>query len=257
MSECLSQDRKEGENELSWTAASLLKLWRVEDQRLPLSLSLGKEAALPLSFDPEAPPGLSGTMSSSAANLHNKCLPAETELAQRVTDVAQKLKLKERQRFFEEVLQHDVDVYLSSANLQIDYKRPPIGSVSSMEVNVDMLEQMELLDISDQEALDVFLSSSGEEGALSSPLPVHGIHNNNHHEVINRGLSRHVHDSCDGNSRMSSTSSSSSSNSQNMNEDGRDTPVIQSDDEDVHSDTFLLIGTAGKDQEKDRPMLSS
>lgn len=220
-------------------------------------MSVGKEAALLLSSDPEAPPGLSRTMSSSAANLHNKCLPAETELAQRVTDVAQKLKLRERQRFFEEVLQHDVDVYLSSAHLQIDYKRPPIGSVSSMEVNVDMLEQMELLDISDQEALDVFLSSSGEEGALSSPLPVHGIHNNNHDEVINRGLSRHVHNSCDGNSRMSSTSSSSSSNSQNMNEDGRDTPVIQSDDEDVHSDTFLLIGTAVKDQEKDRPMLSS
>ena len=47
----------------------------------------------------------------------------------------------------------------------------PLGSVSSMEVNVDMLEQMEHLDISDQEALDVFLSFSGEEGGLASPLP--------------------------------------------------------------------------------------
>ena len=47
----------------------------------------------------------------------------------------------------------------------------PMGSISSMEVNVDMLEQMELLDISDQEALDVFLNSSGEEGGLASPLP--------------------------------------------------------------------------------------
>jgi hypothetical protein len=34
------------------------------------------------------------------------------------------MKLRERQRFFEEVFQHDVDVYLSSAHLQIhDYKR--------------------------------------------------------------------------------------------------------------------------------------
>lgn len=115
-------------------------------------------------------------------------------------EVAQQLKLRERQRFFEEVFQHDVGVYLSSAHLCIhDYKRresdpesfrgfsheivtlrrlhlpsrcaAPIGSISSMEVNVDLLDQMELIDISDQEALDVFFSSSGEEGGLPSPLP--------------------------------------------------------------------------------------
>lgn len=40
-----------------------------------------------------------------------------------------------------------------------------------MEVNVDMLEQMDLMDISDQEALDVFFSASGEEGSLTPPLP--------------------------------------------------------------------------------------
>lgn len=41
--------------------------------------------------------------------------------------------------------------------------------MSSMEVNVDMLEQMDLMDISDQEALDVFLNSSGEDNAVLSP----------------------------------------------------------------------------------------
>lgn len=48
-----------------------------------------------------------------------------------------------------------------------------MGSISSMEVNVDTLEQMDLMDISDQEALDVFLNSGsvGDEGALASPLP--------------------------------------------------------------------------------------
>lgn len=130
------------------------------------------------------------------------CLPADTEDGRGLpdVDVAQQLKLRERQRFFEEVFQHDVDVYLSSAHLCIhDYKRrkldlktfntfledrcltrlhmtlpcfqppaAPIGSISSMEVNVD---QMELIDISDQEALDVFFSSSGEDGELASPLP--------------------------------------------------------------------------------------
>lgn len=49
----------------------------------------------------------------------------------------------------------------------------PMGSISSMEVNVDVLEQMDLMDISDQEALDVFLNSGPgvEEGSLASPLP--------------------------------------------------------------------------------------
>ncbi|KAJ0068529.1 hypothetical protein NL108_008920, partial [Boleophthalmus pectinirostris] len=46
----------------------------------------------------------------------------------------------------------------------------PIGSISSMEVNVDLLDQMELIDISDQDALDVFFSSS-EEAVLTAPMP--------------------------------------------------------------------------------------
>lgn len=39
-----------------------------------------------------------------------------------------------------------------------------------MEVNVDMLEQMDLMDVSDQEALDVFLNSGGEDNAVLSPV---------------------------------------------------------------------------------------
>lgn len=44
-----------------------------------------------------------------------------------------------------------------------------------MEVNVDVLEQMDLMDVSDQEALDVFLNSGSgsgaDEEALASPPP--------------------------------------------------------------------------------------
>ncbi|XP_051272517.1 dysbindin [Dicentrarchus labrax] len=179
-------------------------------------------------------------MSSSSANLHNKRLPSETERGQRLPDVdaAQQLKLRERQRFFEEVFQHDVDVYLSSAHLSIrDYKRPPIGSISSMEVNVDLLDQMELIDISDQEALDVFFCSGGEEGVLTSPLPVQG-NNNNNEEVISNGLFRHVLEGLEAKSRMSSTSSNSSSDSQTTNANGADTPVVRSDDKETHTSTF-------------------
>lgn len=145
-------------------------------------------------------------------------------------DVAQQHKLRERQRFFEEVFQHDVDVYLSSAHLSIrDYKRPPIGSISSMEVNVDLLDQMELIDISDQDAIDVFFSSS-EDAVRASPLPVQG--NNNNDEVLSTGLFRHVLEGLDPKSRMSSTSSMSSGDSQNMNATEGHTQTEASDEED-------------------------
>lgn len=48
--------------------------------------------------------------------------------------------------------------------------------MSSMEVNIDMLEQMDLMDISDQEALDVFLNSGGEDNPALSPVSGGGDH---------------------------------------------------------------------------------
>uniref|UniRef100_A0A674MVL7 Dysbindin-like n=1 Tax=Takifugu rubripes TaxID=31033 RepID=A0A674MVL7_TAKRU len=144
-------------------------------------------------------------------------------------DSAQHLRLKERQRFHEEVYQHDMDNYPPSAHLQIDCKKrewPPMGSISSMEVNVDVLEQMDLMDISDQEALDVFLNSGSgaDDGALTSPIPGES----------EKMRQNEVH--CGSKSRSSSTCSTSSDTSVG----GADTPVIQSDDEEVHADTLLL-----------------
>uniref|UniRef100_A0A3Q0QWZ8 Dysbindin (Dystrobrevin binding protein 1) domain containing 2 n=1 Tax=Amphilophus citrinellus TaxID=61819 RepID=A0A3Q0QWZ8_AMPCI len=150
---------------------------------------------------------------------------AETDKTQRVldNDTAQHLKLRDRQRFFEEVYQHDTDNYLPTAQLQIDHRKPPMGSISSMEVNVDALEQMDLMDVSDHEALDVFLNSGSEadEGALASPLPGALFSSQPYHGSK---------------SRISSTSSASSDSSTS----GMDTPVIQLDDEEVHADTLLL-----------------
>ncbi|XP_051957497.1 dysbindin-like [Xyrauchen texanus] len=181
-------------------------------------------------------------MSSKGTNFHNKRLPSEKAHTQRVPDTesTQHMRLRERQRFFEEVFQHDVDVYLSSAHLQIDYKRPPLGSISSMEVNVDMLEQM---DISDHEVLDVFFSASGEEGALASPLPALGHNDVEEGGLQREGVSSRVPDACDVKSRLLSTSSNSTCDSQTSNEDRSNTPVIQSDDEDVHEDGLLRTGT--------------
>ncbi|XP_061912591.1 dystrobrevin binding protein 1b isoform X2 [Entelurus aequoreus] len=79
---------------------------------------------------------------------------------------AGQVKLKDRQKFFEEAFQQDMEQYLSTGYLQIAERR---GSMSSMEVNVDMLEQMDLMDMSDHEALDVFLHSGGEDNSAASP----------------------------------------------------------------------------------------
>uniref|UniRef100_UPI0037E916B0 dysbindin-like n=1 Tax=Semicossyphus pulcher TaxID=241346 RepID=UPI0037E916B0 len=189
-------------------------------------------------------------MSSTGSTNHNKRLASETDNSQRLldNDSAQHLKVRERQRFFEEVYQHDMDNYLPSAHLQIDCRKPPMGSISSMEVNVDVLEQMDLMDISDQEALDVFLNSgSADEGPLASPLPEGEYEEEEEEdeeededaEVVYRERAplKRQHEVQHGSkSRMSSTSSGSSDTS----EGGADTPVIQSDDEEVHADTLLL-----------------
>ncbi|XP_018582752.1 dystrobrevin binding protein 1b isoform X1 [Scleropages formosus] len=97
-------------------------------------------------------------------------LDSEQEQKTLDTEQAQQIKLKERQKFFEEAFQQDMEQYLSAGYLQITERREPIGSMSSMEVNVDMLEQMDLMDMSDQEALDVFLNSGGEDNSVASPM---------------------------------------------------------------------------------------
>ncbi|XP_056279953.1 dysbindin-like [Pseudoliparis swirei] len=189
-------------------------------------------------------------MSSPGSTNHNKRLASETDNSQRVlyNDAAQHLKLKDRQRFFEEVYQHDVDNYLPSPHLLVDCRKPPMGSISSMEVNVDVLEQMDLMDISDQEALDVFLNSGSgaDEGALASPLPGEDEEDEEEDEedeeaeVLYRErapLKRQDEVNRGSKPRGSSTSSGSSDTSGGG---GVDTPVIQSDDEEVHADTLLL-----------------
>ncbi|XP_059589176.1 dysbindin domain-containing protein 2 isoform X2 [Alligator mississippiensis] len=110
----------------------------------------------------------------------------------------QQLKLRDRQKFFEEVFQHEVDFFFPMSHLQIEHRRPPLGSISSMEVNVDMLEQVDLTDLSDQDTVDVFLSCGAEDNNIASPLP--------------------------------------DLNSLDTSEEGAETPVVQSDEEDLQED---------------------
>ncbi|XP_067304771.1 dysbindin-A isoform X5 [Pseudorasbora parva] len=171
----------------------------------------------------------------------------DAEHAQKVLEMehVQQVKLKERQKYFEEAFQQDMEQYLSTGYLQITDRR---GSMSSMEVNVDLLEQMDLTDVSDHEALDVFLSSVGEESSASSPDTAGG-------PALEPGsspsdFSLKVPSQTEQRQAVSSISSSCTDTISGVTEgpdeeDGSgessgDSPLVQSDEEEVHADTALM-----------------
>nr|XP_010943997.1 dysbindin [Camelus bactrianus] len=145
----------------------------------------------------------------------------------------QQVKLKERQKFFEEAFQQDMEQYLSTGYLQIAVRREPMGSMSSMEVNVDMLEQMDLMDISDQEALDVFLNSGGEDSTVLSPDSGLDAGTGQHEVTLEVPHPSH--------SRATPPASPSPCTDPAAQEpsEGEESPVVQSDEEGVEVDTAL------------------
>ncbi|XP_053315047.1 dysbindin domain-containing protein 2-like [Spea bombifrons] len=75
--------------------------------------------------------------------------------------------LRERQRFFEDVLEHDVDLGYPQIQLLREHWRPPLDSVSSMEVNIDSLELSDPLEISEVDPSDAFQQSDDHVGLLT------------------------------------------------------------------------------------------
>ncbi|XP_031152105.1 dystrobrevin binding protein 1b isoform X2 [Sander lucioperca] len=211
-------------------------------------------------------------------------LEQDTEHAQRVPGadqggaIAPQVKLKERQKFFEEAFQQDMEQYLSTGYLQIAERREPIGSMSSMEVNVDMLEQMDLMDMSDHEALDVFLHSGGEDNSTASPVAGPDV------ESFTTEISLQVPTQAELRHKLSSLSSTCTDSASQDTEAGeededededdeeteqgegggvggsrRRAPVVVTlDEEEVHPDTALVDGVdqedqTSKDSEASRP----
>ncbi|NXL19098.1 DTBP1 protein, partial [Setophaga kirtlandii] len=171
----------------------------------------------------------------------------DAEHAQKVLDMehTQQMKLKERQKFFEEAFQQDMEQYLSTGYLQIAERRgkdcwtEPIGSMSSMEVNVDMLEQMDLMDMSDQEALDVFLNSGSEDNNVLSPML--GPDSNSY---VNE-ISLQVPSQSELRQKLCSLSSTCTDSASQDASEG-ESPVVQSDEEEVQVDTALATVTERK-----------
>ncbi|KAK2830412.1 hypothetical protein Q5P01_018343 [Channa striata] len=193
------------------------------------------------------------------------------------------VKLKDRQKFFEEAFQQDMEQYLSTGYLQIAERREPIGSMSSMEVNVDMLEQMDLMDMSDHEALDVFLHSGGEDNSAASPVTGPDV------ESFTTEISLQVPTQAELRHKLSSLSSTCTDSASQDTEAGeeeeeedeeeeseqggggvggsggggggrrrRPPVVVTQDEEEVHPDTALVESVdhedqASKDCEENRP----
>lgn len=159
----------------------------------------------------------------------------DAEHSQKVLEMeqTQQLKLKERQKFFEEAFQQDMEQYLSTGYLQVMERREPMGSMSSMEVNVDMLEQMDLMDISDQEALDVFLNSGGEENTLLSPIS--GPEASPGQDAV----TLEVPSPSQSPATPPSSSSPGTDPASRDSSEGGESPVVQSDEEGVEVDTAL------------------
>ncbi|KAF5925071.1 hypothetical protein HPG69_008748 [Diceros bicornis minor] len=136
----------------------------------------------------------------------------------------QQMKLKERQKFFEEAFQQDMEQYLSTG---------PVGSMSSLEVNIDLLEQMDLTDVSDQEALDVFLNSGGEDNTVLCPVlgPESSISQNE--------VALQVPNPSELQAKPPSLPSACTDPAAQDPSKGGESPVVQSDEEGVEVDTAL------------------
>ncbi|XP_031997033.1 dysbindin isoform X2 [Hylobates moloch] len=170
----------------------------------------------------------------------------DAEHAQKVLEMehTQQMKLKERQKFFEEAFQQDMEQYLSTGYLQIVERREPIGSMSSMEVNVDMLEQMDLMDISDQEALDVFLNSGEENTVLSPALGPES-------STCQNEITLRVPNPSELRAKPPFSSSTCTDSATQDISEGGESPVVQSDEEEVQVDTALATSHTDREATAD------
>ncbi|KAK2855256.1 hypothetical protein Q7C36_007125 [Tachysurus vachellii] len=170
----------------------------------------------------------------------------DAEHAQKVLEMehAQQAKLKERQKYFEEAFHQDMEQYLSTGYLRITDRRAcPLGSMSSMEVNVDMLEQMDLTDVSDHEALDVFLNSGGDENspvsAVRAPDAEICLKVPSHTELRQNVSS--VSSSCtDSFSGVTEGPDEAEDDCSDESSDAGQSPLVQCDEEEVQADTTLV-----------------
>ncbi|XP_044146013.1 dysbindin domain-containing protein 2-like [Bufo gargarizans] len=141
--------------------------------------------------------------------------------------------LRDRQRFFEDVLSHDVDTYYPQIHLLSDRWRPPLDSVSSMEVNIDSVELSEPLDISELEPSDTFQQPEDPMSPLVTPGDFRGIDYFTLHFPFSPGSGQQTpaHDSSDAGDRQEEAADEQSKehilNLDSENSDHKKTPLSE------------------------------
>ncbi|XP_045353293.1 dysbindin isoform X2 [Leopardus geoffroyi] len=170
-------------------------------------------------------PGLIADLESMAANLTH--LEASFEEVEdhllNLENLCGQCELERYKHMQSQQLEH----YKKKKRKELETFKEPMGSMSSMEVNIDMLEQMDLMDVSDQEALDVFLNSGSEDTAV--PSPAAGPEAGGGLNEVTLQVPR----------PSASRAESPSSPSAQAPGDGGESPVVQSDEEGVEVDTAL------------------
>uniref|UniRef100_A0A3B3WG43 Dystrobrevin binding protein 1b n=1 Tax=Poecilia mexicana TaxID=48701 RepID=A0A3B3WG43_9TELE len=152
------------------------------------------------------------------------------EHAQRVAEMelVMQQKLRERQKVYEEAFNEDVEKYLSTGCLQ---------GKESAGVDVAVLDQMTFINLSDLEALDDFLNSTGEDSSCGSSLTSGPDLNSSSLESLNQ------------------VPPINSSQSDRAAEWQQEEPLVQSDEEDVQADMSLAavqdVGTVWDSDESD------
>ncbi|XP_008431066.1 dysbindin-A-like [Poecilia reticulata] len=152
------------------------------------------------------------------------------EHAQRVAEMelVMQQKLRERQKVYEEAFNQDVEKYLSTGCLQ---------GKESAGVDVAVLDQMTFINLSDLEALDDFLNSTGEDSSCGSSLTSGPDLNSSSLESLNQAPPIN------------------SSQSDQAAEWQQKEPLVQSDEEDVQADMSLAavqdVGTVWDSDESD------
>ncbi|XP_037310114.2 dysbindin-A-like isoform X2 [Pungitius pungitius] len=166
------------------------------------------------------------------------------EHAQKAAEVEQaaQQKLRERQKVYEEAFNQDMQQYLSTGFLQ--HREPT-------EADVRVLDQMTVTNISDQEALDVFLNSTGDDDISTGSSLTSGPDL----------------ESCSSESSKSPSTQAPPTTIQVPNQvaeyeeeeevasEESDEPLVQSDEEDVQPDMSLVglqdVGTRSGSDESD------
>ncbi|XP_040316454.1 dysbindin isoform X3 [Herpailurus yagouaroundi] len=170
-------------------------------------------------------PGLIADLESMAANLTHLEASFE-EVEDHLLNLENLCGQCELERY-KHMQSQQLENYKKKKRKELETFKEPMGSMSSMEVNIDMLEQMDLMDVSDQEALDVFLNSGSEDTAV--PSPAAGPEAGGGPNEVTLQVPR----------PSASRAEPPSSPSAQAPGDGGESPVVQSDEEGVEVDTAL------------------